>query len=190
MGSLLNQVVIREASSSDAPALVELYHQAFGDQEGALIADLVTDLRQDHSANPSWSLVAEQNGHVLGHVLFTHAQVQTKDAIGFVQAQLLAPLAVLPESQNQGIGSQLVQTGLTQLQAANIPLVFVLGDPTYYGRFGFHAAMALSLMPPYPLAEQAIPGWMVNALLSDPVEKKARGQLRCATAWQRPELWG
>jgi putative acetyltransferase len=81
------------------------------------------------------SLVAVENGKVVGHIAFSPVEIRSEE--GTVETVGLAPLAVLPEYQQKGIGLHLVEWGLQELQAAGHKIVFVLGDPNYYRRFGF-----------------------------------------------------
>ncbi|MBS7697138.1 MULTISPECIES: N-acetyltransferase [unclassified Chelatococcus] len=99
------------------------------------------------------SLVAEAEGVVCGHIAFSPVMVAGAE-VGW---HGLGPLAVLPRQQRQGIGSQLVMEGLAALRAAGSHGCVVLGDPLYYGRFGFRACAELSL-PGVPAAYfQALP---------------------------------
>jgi len=96
-------------------------------------ADLVDALRAAGVALAS--LVAEQAGVVVGHILFSPVTLET--AAGEVAAVGLAPMAVLPALQRRGIGSQLVQEGLEVIRRQGHASVVVLGHPSYYPRFGF-----------------------------------------------------
>src|SRR5204863_1426042 len=81
------------------------------------------------------SLVAEVDGHVVGHIAFSPIQVdgESREGVGVG----LAPLAVLPDSQRHGIGSRLIREGLAACNRAGYGFVVVLGWPEYYPRFGF-----------------------------------------------------
>ena len=103
-------------------------------------ADLVERLRR--ACPDALSLVAEEGG-VVGHVLFT--PVTAGGAGRRVLGMGLAPLAVLPDRQRRGIGSQLVRRGLDVLRERGCPFVVVLGHPEYYPRFGFVPASARGL---------------------------------------------
>ena len=81
------------------------------------------------------SLVAVDAGRIVGHVFFSPVFVST--AGGAVQGMGLAPMAVIPERQRQGIGSRLVQAGIDAMRERGCPFVIVLGHPKYYPRFGF-----------------------------------------------------
>ena len=82
------------------------------------------------------SLVAEEAGQVVGHVLFSPVRVERADGQGR-EALGLAPMAVRPEHQRRGIGGRLVEAGLAACRRSGHGLVFVLGHPEYYPRFGF-----------------------------------------------------
>lgn len=93
------------------------------------------------------SLAAIFEGEVVGHILFS--AVELERAHGRSEVLCLAPVAVLPEFRHRGIGSALIRQGLEHCRRAGHPAVLVLGDPAYYGRFGFTAAAAAGLDSPY-----------------------------------------
>jgi len=140
--------LIREERSEDEAAVAAIVEQAFG---RSLEADLVASLRRAGAA--ALSLVAEQEGRVLGHILFS-AVIIEGDAEGFA-AVGLAPLAVLPAFQRLGIGSALVSAGLERCREIGFSRVLVLGDPAYYQRFGFTPAAAAGIRFPGEVPEEA-----------------------------------
>ena len=109
--------------------------------EGGPEADLVDILRA--SCAEYLSLVAEDGGEAVGHILFTPVTIE--GPTGGAEGMGLAPMAVRPERQRCGIGSQLVSHGLEMLQKRSCPFVVVLGHPEYYPRFGFKRASAFGL---------------------------------------------
>lgn len=113
-------------------------------------ADLVDRLRQ--IARPYISLVAELEGRVVGHIFFSPVTVESEDST-FV-AMGLAPMAVLPEYQRKAIGSLLVRQGLEECRRINHNIVFVLGHPSYYPRFGFLPASSKSLRSEYDVPDE------------------------------------
>jgi putative acetyltransferase len=122
-------IEIRDEQFGDVAAIRELNQLAFGqDQEGNII-----DALRSHGA-ASLSLVATQNGRVVGHIMYSPASVGDVIGVG------LGPMAVLPGHQRQGIGSKLVDTGNGKLKEAGCPFIIVLGHPNYYPRFGFTPA--------------------------------------------------
>ena len=124
---------IRPERALDAAAIRAVLKAAFG---GAAEAELVERLRADNDL--VLALVAVDADGPVGHLAFPRLTVATSD--GEVAAVGLAPLAVAPAHQRRGIGSALARTGLDMLAASRETLVFVLGEPDYYARFGFDAA--------------------------------------------------
>ncbi len=170
---------IRKSTAEDKAEIETVHIQAFGEKEGTEIAELVNDLFEDETAFPLSSLVAVKNKKIVGHVLYTNATIRQPNKT--VSAQLLAPLAVLPDVQNQGIGTQLVKEGLRQLQESGVELVFVLGHPDYYPRCGFSTAGDIGFETPYPLPEKNMAAWMVMEL-KEGVIGKVKGKVQCAKA--------
>lgn len=176
---------IRNATENDLEGLLAVEEEAFGPVEGPEIAVLVRSLLADPTARPLFSLVALNGRQVLGHILFTKARVEAKEE---VTAAILAPLAVLPGSQNRGIGGRLIAAGLKQLSEAGVKLVFVLGHPDYYPRHGFKPAGALGFEAPYPIPEEVAAAWMVQELVPGFIGR-VRGRVLCCAALDRPEYW-
>ena len=134
--------IIRPETQADHEAIRHVNRLAFGrDAE----ARLVVALRLGGYVRAS--LVAEKDEQVVGHILFSDLPIITGD--GTVPALSLAPMAVLPEFQNQGIGSALVREGLAICRAQGHRAVVVLGHPHFYERFGFSANLARRLKSPY-----------------------------------------
>src|SRR5229473_5162689 len=125
-------MTIRPERPEDASRVRHVNELAFGQSAEA---DLVERLRQ--ACTDSLSLVAEDDA-VVGHILFTSVMVES--AGRRVLGMGLAPMAVLPDRQRQGIGSQLVRRGLDILLERGCPFVVVAGHPEYYPRFGFERA--------------------------------------------------
>lgn len=174
-------MIVREASDDDLDAVLAVERQAFG---GDVEADLVRALMADPTAEPRLSLVAFRDGKAVGHVLVTAAKVSDSD----LPVAILAPLAVIPGEQRKGYGSRLVETGLQRMAEAGVALVFVLGDPRYYSRFGFVPALRLGFTPPFPLPADQEYAWMVRALRENAIGV-APAAVRCAEALSRPEYW-
>lgn len=127
--------VIRAEQRADLEGVRAVNLAAFGQPEEA---DLVDRLRE--VAQPFISLVAEIEGRVVGHILFTAVTIEGED--GVVPAIGLAPMAVEPSYQRTGIGSALVERGLEACREGGHEVVVVLGHPQYYPRFGFQRASA------------------------------------------------
>ena len=125
-------ITIRPERPADASQVRHVNELAFGQP---VEADLVERLRR--GCTDSLSLVAEDDA-VVGHILFTPVVIESVGRR--VLGMGLAPMAVLPDRQRQGIGSQLVRRGLEMLRERGCPFVVVVGHPEYYPRFGFERA--------------------------------------------------
>ena len=139
-------VCIRMEDAEDAAelrAIRAVNEAAFGE---AAEADLVDQLRSDGSA--LISLVAESEASIIGHVLFSRMHINT--ASRPIPAVALAPVAVLPQYQRNGVGGRLITHGLELLRARGERIVIVLGHPAYYPRFGFSTEKAALLEAPFP----------------------------------------
>jgi putative acetyltransferase len=108
------------------------------------------------------SLVVEEGGRLLGHVVFSPVTLPGRPEW---HGSILAPLGVLSARHGEGIGSRLVREGLQQLSRAGVGVVLVYGDPAYYGRFGFDAAEAEPFLPPHTLDMPF--GWQALVLDED-----------------------
>ena len=148
-------MLIREEVPSDAAAIAALNRASFG---GGYEADLIARLRADKLVIAS--LVAQVRAKIVGHILFSMLPTEMDGRT--IRAAALAPMAVQPELQNQGIGSKLVEEGLKAARARRIEAVVVLGHPAYYPRFGFSADLARRLAAPFSgeafMALELVPG--------------------------------
>jgi putative acetyltransferase len=129
----LNMLIIREECADDYPAVFEINTRAF---DTDLEARLVNLLRR--KARPVVSLVAERDDKLIGHIMFSPVQIDEEAAGGRTMG--LGPVAVHPDARGQGVGAKLVQAGLDACRALRTELVFVVGEPEYYSRFGFKPA--------------------------------------------------
>ena len=101
-----SKLEIRESTESDRSAIDAIHMNAFGQPEGQEIVDLVNDLLKDETAKPLLSLVAEKDGKLVGHILFTAARLQPGNEETIIR--ILAPLAVSSENLGEGIGGSLI----------------------------------------------------------------------------------
>ena len=131
-------IEIRFERPKDIDEVRLLNHKAFGQPVEGRIVD---KLRK--SCNGILSLVAISNNKVIGHIMFSPVTIETQS--GVIEGMGLAPMAVLPELQNQGIGSKLVKEGLRIINNMKCPFVIVLGHEKYYPRFGFKRASKYGL---------------------------------------------
>ena len=163
-------VEIRPSTPVDANAIREVHLAAF---PTPLEADLVDRLtREGDSVN---SLVAEDKAAIVGHVLLSRMRVEgdgrTFRALG------LAPVAVLPARQGSGIGGALIRQALEQARRAGEELIFLVGEPDYYCRFGFSAETAARFSSPY-----SGPYWMALALNDRPLPSSGKAEYAAAFA--------
>lgn len=136
-------VRIRPESAADVEQTFAVVEAAFRHR---LEAELVNALRR--SASPQVSLVAEADGVVVGHVFFSPIRIDSP--LPAPPACQLSPVAVLPDQQRRGIGSELIRAGLTRCVALGWSAVFLVGNPAYYSRFGFRKAGPMGFSYPGP----------------------------------------
>jgi putative acetyltransferase len=139
---------LRYEQPSDAQAVYAVNQAAF---DGQAESNLVVELHRQSAV--IISLVAELGGQMVGHILFS--PVSVSQTAGNVRVAGLAPLAVLPKFQNQGIGSALVRRGLESCREQGYAVVVVLGHPDYYPRFGFTPAQQHGLSCEYDAPPEA-----------------------------------
>lgn len=144
-------MLIRDETAGDAPAIsrvvteaLKMLAQATGTEAG-----IVERLRADGAL--TLSLVAEDRGEVIGYLAASAARIGTQDGWG-----LIGPLVVSPSRHRQGIGSALMAEALRRLRKTCRGAALV-GDPGYYGRFGFRAFPGLSVAGCPPEVVQALP---------------------------------
>jgi putative acetyltransferase len=173
---------IREANDKDAEDIKNLHLQAFDDSEAAVVADFAISLLHEKTSIKIISLVAIEDDVIIGHVAFSPVFLDdSNEHFGYI----LAPLAVLPDQQNNRIGSALVKHGLDMISSSGTHIVFVYGDPGYYCRFGFSADLAQSFTPPYTLRYSE--GW--HALRTSSADIPEGGSLRCVESLNDAGLW-
>jgi len=127
-------IQVRNERPGDIDAIREVNRQAFNQEQEGRIVDALRE-----RGGVLLSLVAIANGAVVGHIMFSPLTVGTAIGAG------LGPMAVLPDYQRQGVGTQLVERGLARLTDSGCPFVVVIGHPDFYPRFGFQAAAGYGL---------------------------------------------
>lgn len=136
----LDNVSIRPETPADFAEIREMLVLAFPDED---VASLVENIRTTPGYDADLALVAELNGAIIGHVMFTPIQIESDS--GNTPAMTLAPLAVHPTWHRQGVGSKLAQSGLALLRELGHHIVTVIGHSTYYPRFGFTQSVPLGI---------------------------------------------
>ena len=173
---------IRVATSLDSKAVREVHLDAFPEGEKQKVSTLAANLLSEETNPKTISLVAEVDDAIVGHVAFSPVTINDKRWLGYI----LAPLGVRSDYQKRQIGSTLIESGMARLSKLGVDVVFVYGDPQYYGKFGFNTDVAFRYSPPYELRYPA--GWQAislhkNILASESVK------LSCVVPLRDPELW-
>lgn len=171
-----DKIEVRESLPDDLVAIETLYPRAFPDED---LLPLVRQLLTEKTI--VLSLVGIVDRTLVGHGMFTTCGVSGTNAA----VALLGPLGVAPALQRQGVGSAIVSTGLQRLEDRGISNVYVLGDPAYYGRFGFEPDGQVA--PPYPLPEEWHGAWQSLALHGD--KPPLQGTLSVPQPWLQPRFW-
>lgn len=128
-------ISIRPETPEDYQNIYKVNKLAF---DGEFEARLVTKLRKTSGFIPDLSLVAIKDNKIVGHILFSKVNISTKT--GKIPALALAPMAVLPKYQKEGVGSSLVKEGLKKCKKLGYKIIVLVGHPDYYPRFGFTLA--------------------------------------------------
>ena len=156
-------IIIRQTTEADYTPIYHLIKTAFetaehtdGDEQ-----DFAVGLRMGENYIPELDLVAEVDGQLAGHIMFTKTYVAQPDGSRF-NTLMVAPLSVLIEFRNLGIGSKLMQEGFRLAAAMGYETAFLLGDPNYYQRFGYkqshHYGIGHDSYPAeYLLAKEIVP---------------------------------
>ena len=143
-------MIIRQEHNEEFHSIYALVKAAFESAEHAdgNEPDLVNALRKSDSYIPELSLVAEIDGKIVGHIMFTKLKIGN-------QVQLaLAPLSVLPDYQKQGIGTALIQEGHTRARALGYEYSVVLGSEKYYPRTGYLPAKNYGIFAPFNVPDE------------------------------------
>jgi len=141
---------IREETERDFGSVHEIHQKAFRQNNEARLVDA---LRHSASFIPELSLVAVIKEEIVGHILFTKIHIIGEQKVH--DSLALAPVAVLPGYQQQGIGSQLIQKGLQRAKACGYDSVVVLGHEQYYPKFGFAPAHTWNIKAPFDVPPNA-----------------------------------
>lgn len=144
-------VLIRQENEKDHQVVHDVIQSAFENMGEAIgdEQDLVNRLRKSQAFIPELSLVAECEGKVVGHILFT------KIKIGNHPSLALAPVAVIPEFQKRGVGGKLIQEGHRIAKELGYDSVILVGHPSYYPRFGYRPASLWKITAPFEVSDEA-----------------------------------
>lgn len=146
-------MLVRAERPTDHTAIAAVTEAAFGKPREAR---LVEAIRASDGFVPELSLVADDDGVIVGHIMLSY--VSLDDGRRLLE---LGPMSVRPDRQGKGIGGALIRAALAVADERGEPLVLVLGHPSYYPRFGFRRASALGIIPPDGIPDEA---WMATTL--------------------------
>lgn len=166
-------MIVRDARQEDHAEILAITRVAFPEED---LVPLMSALLLHETVR---TRVAQNDGSIFGFICWSSCTVG--DATETVA--LLGPLAVRPKMQRQGIGSELVKDGLAELAQKGVSCSVVLGDPAYYGRFGY--AAETKIQAPYPLPEEWRTAWQ-GLKLKGPEQS---GILDVPEPWRSPVLW-
>lgn len=145
-------IIIRNEMPQDTDTIRIVVDRAFGTAEEAILVDRLRD-----AGKATISLVAIENEQIIGHILFSHVTIEsnkTQAGNAPLAAIGLAPLAVLPEFQNRGVGALLTRAGLDKCRKAGYDCVVVLGHPHYYPRFGFVPSVRYQIKSEFNVSDE------------------------------------
>lgn len=174
---------IRIATTQDRDPVREVHLCAFPEGEREIVSKLAVNLLSEETTPQTISLVAESESAVEGHVAFSPVKIDNNENS---QGYILAPLGVRPGYQKRLIGSKLIESGIHVLLETGINILFVYGDPKYYGRFGFSADVAYRYITPYKL--QYPFGWQATILNECNIAESAVNII-CVSSLNDPALW-
>lgn len=173
---------IRKTTDADLNEILHVEREAFNsEKEPALTKEIL----EDPSAKPVLSLIALIEDQPAGHILFSKAHILGNLDLA---VYFLAPLAVISKFQRQGVGGSLIKKGLVLLEKSGVDLVFVVGHPTYYPRYGFTPARKIGFEPTYPMPKEVADAWMVQVLKPGLIGSVS-GKVVCCDALNKPGLW-
>ena len=170
---------VRRARAGDD--LLPVIRAAF-DDEGERVANLWAEVEQSDALRAS--LVAEQDSVVVGHVGLSHAWLDVRREL--VDVWLLSPLSVVPDRQGSGIGTRLVAAAVDAARAGDTPLLFLEGDPGYYGARGFERASELG----FTASSSRTPEPAFQVVRFSGYEDWMTGQVIYRDVWWRHDLAG
>lgn len=169
-------MMIRTETISDQSSVYQLNYTAFGNREDE--SKLVERSRSSDGFIPELSIVAEVEGEIAGHVLFSKASVIDNNV--HHEVIVLGPIAVSPDRQKQGIGAQLIREGFKRCKELGYGLVLLIGHPSYYLKFGFKPARPFGI----ELKQFEVPDEVFMVCeLKEGVLNKTKGELRYPQAF-------
>lgn len=149
-------IIIRQETAEDFTEIYNLVKSAFKTAKvtNGREQDFVNDLRGGECYIPELSLVAEDNGNVVGHIMLSGTYIVSNEAK--LSTLLLAPVAVALEYRNKGIGARLINEGLRLAKELGYSSVFLVGDPRYYNRLGFRTSMNFGIRNSHKIPDEFV----------------------------------
>lgn len=176
---------VRQYVARDAESLVRMFTETFtaseGEEEGRLIEGLTRDLVLAEDGQDIIGFVAECEGRIVGGIFFSRMTFENGPS-----TTLLAPVAVHPDMQKQGVGQALILHGLKEIADRGIQIAITYGDPAYYAKVGFEPLSEETISGPFALS---LPhGWQGQSLSEQPLTP-IEGRPRCVAAFDDPTFW-
>jgi len=157
-------ILIRKEEEKDYKNIFNVNKLAFDQEEES---NLVDKIRNSKNFIPDLSIVAELNNRLIGHILFSKIEILGSSVFNTLA---LAPMAVIPEFQRQGVGSELIKKGMKKAKELGFDSIIVLGHKDYYPKFGFKEASRWKIKCPYKVPQEA---FMAIELTEKALEGKA-----------------
>lgn len=134
-------MILRTETEQDFAGVYELNYLAFGQRKDE--SELVERIRRSPEFIPELSIVAAIENEIAGHILLSKAVIVSEDK--HLEVIVLAPIAVKPNYQKQGIGGKLIEEGIRRTRALGYGLILLIGHPSYYPRYGFQPTRPFGL---------------------------------------------
>lgn len=157
-------ILIRKEEEKDYKNIYEVNKLAFGQENES---KLVEKIRKSNNFIPELSLVAEINSKLVGHILFSKIKIIGSSIFETIA---LAPMAVIPEFQRQGVGSELINRGMEKVKELGFNSIIVLGHKDYYPKFGFKRASKWNIKCSFEVLDEV---FMAIELTDGALEGKA-----------------
>lgn len=148
---MASNLTIRTSQNTDADSIFEVHQLAFERDDEA---KLVMTLLDDPDFINELSIVGVFHDQIVGHVLFSNVSIEDPANSTEYSAIALAPLAVLPQNHKQGVGTAITQVALQKADEMKYSCAVVLGDPNYYGRFGFQTSKPFGILSPFDVEDK------------------------------------
>ncbi|MBP1041000.1 N-acetyltransferase [Vagococcus sp. BWB3-3] len=172
-------MIVRTITQADYHEVDQLIRKAFTSSSYGYgnEAELVQKIRAEKHYQNELEVVAVEDQQILGHGLLSDVVIESKevDRVGLV----LAPLSVLPDCQQRGIGKLIMSELERRATELGYPYISILGHPTYYTRFGYTAAKNFGIVPPFEVPDEA---FLIKPLTKDGL-KNCEGILRYSQAF-------